>query len=208
MADLSKMRILIAEDQALVRQGMSALLSEHVGEIVEAADGEAALQCLKTEDIDVALIDIGLPRRTGLDVMREIRSRGIATKIIILTGDMQNYAPSDILGAGADGFLYKTADADQFLGTFKAIALGYTPEFEPPADGDGASEVARLRESLTQRELQIVKLVVEGGSNKSIAEVLFISEHTVRKHREHINSKLGIRSPLALASFAIKASLV
>lgn len=208
MADLKTMRVLIAEDQALVRQGMSALLSQQVGEVVEVADGKEALQQLKHNDFDIALIDIGLPLRTGLDVMRELRSWGSPVKIIILTGDTDSYSPKDILAAGADGFVYKTADATQLLDTFTAIASGSVPKTDRSSEGDGAREVAQLRDSLTQRELQIVKLVVEGGSNKGIADILFISEHTVRKHREHINSKLNIRSPMALANFAIKASLV
>lgn len=208
MTDLKKMRILIAEDQALVRQGMSALLSDYVGAVVEVADGASALHALKTETFDVALLDIGLPNRTGLDVMRDIRSRENSLKIIILTGDTNSYSPHEILAAGANGFLYKTANAAQFLDTFKSIALGHKPPSPDMNDGESVSEVARLRESLTSREIQIVKLIVEGNSNKSIAQILFISEHTVRKHREHINSKLNIRSPMAMANFAIKAALV
>ena len=208
MTDLKEMRVLIAEDQALVRQGMRALLSDYVGNIVEVADGVSALKTLKSEPFDVALLDIGLPRRTGLDVMQELRTRKKPLKIIIMTGDTNSYSPNEILSAGADGFLYKTADAAQLLETFKAIACGKTPSSASMNNGETASEVGRLRESLTEREIQIVKLVVEGCSNKMIAKTLFISEHTVRKHREHINNKLNIRSPMAMANFAIKAALV
>lgn len=205
---LKPMRILIAEDQALVRQGMAALIADLVAEVVEAQDGEEALDRLKSGSFDMALLDIGLPRRTGLDVLIAVRSRQIPTKVIILTGDTETYSPARIYEAGADGFLYKTADSKYFLETFSAVAMGTDPTAREEHIGENAKTVAELRELLTDREIQIVKLVVEGNSNKQVAETLFISEHTVRKHREHVNRKLNIRSPMALASFAIKAGLV
>lgn len=192
----------------MVRQGIAALIEPEVGKILEAKDGEEALHLLKTQKIDVALIDIGLPLRTGLDVMAEVRKRGIEVKIIILTGDTYTYSPSDIAANGADAFLYKTVDAQQFLDVFMAVAQGKIVVNNHLIDGDNAKSIAELRDSLTARELQIVKLVVEGANNKQAAEALFISEHTVRKHREHINRKLSVKSPTALAAFAIKAGLV
>jgi DNA-binding NarL/FixJ family response regulator len=163
---------------------------------------------LKTESFDIALIDIGLPKRTGLDVMAEVRARNIPVKIIILTGDTDTHSPRAIAEAGADAFLYKTTDADGFLDTFIAVVKGKPVTHGDSKDAPSAATVAEIRDTLTPRELQIVKLVVEGASNKKAAEALFISQHTVRKHREHINAKLSIKSPTALAAFAIKAGLV
>ncbi len=208
MKDLTGLSVLIAEDQALVRQGMAALIATEVGEVTEACDGEQALDLLKSEKFDLALIDIGLPGRTGIDVLGEVRRRRIPVKIIILTGDTDSYSPTTIYDAGADGFLYKTADADHFMEIFIAVANGKNLPRIDDLDGDNAQAVAQIRDSLTARELQIVKLVAEGRSNKLVANVLCISEHTVRKHREHINRKLDISSPTALASFAIKAGLI
>lgn len=208
ISDISGLRILIAEDEALVRQGIVALIDPEVDEIIEVSDGEQALHLLKTEKFDLALIDIGLPLRTGLDVLKEIRQREIAIKIIILTGDTQRYSPKDIYQAGADAFVYKTVEAESFLDIFIAVLEGKKLPKMQPAEGKMAASIAEIRDSLTARELQIVKLVVEGSSNKRAAESLFISEHTVRKHREHINRKLEAKSPAALAAFAIKAGLV
>lgn len=205
---LKSYKVLIAEDQALVRQGLVALLVDSTASVVEVDNGKDALDKLKSGKIDMALLDIGLPQRTGLDVLAEIRSHNTELKIIILTGDTQSYSPKQIYAAGADAFLYKTADASHFLETCIAVANGDDLSKVEFADGINIREVAELKERLSSRELQIVKLIVEGMSNKQAAEVLFISEHTVRKHREHINQKLSIRSPLALASFAIKAGLV
>jgi DNA-binding NarL/FixJ family response regulator len=208
MPELKTMRVLIAEDHALVRQGMAALLSMDVGEVVEACDGEEALSLLKDGAFDLALIDIGLPRRTGLDVLREARRREWPLKVIILTGDTDHYSPADVYAAGADGFLYKTADADHFMAIVLAVAKGQRLPAQQDQDGEQAQSVAQMRDSLTARELQIIKLVTEGGSNKQAADILCISEHTIRKHREHINKKLVISSPTALAAFAIKAGLI
>lgn len=208
MKNLSEIRVLIAEDEALVRQGIAALIQPHVSEIIEAGDGEQALRLLKTQVFDIALIDIGLPGRTGLDVLAEIRARQIPVKTIILTGDTSTHSPARIYEAGANGFLYKTTDAAQFLQTFLDIIKGKSPTQTESPQTQTRLSIAQLRETLTSRETQIVKLIVEGENNKSIAQKLFISEHTVRKHREHINKKLDVRSPASLARFAIKAGLV
>ena len=208
MTGLSNLRVLIAEDQALVRQGIVALIQDDVEEIIECCDGGEALQMLKKEQVDLALIDIGLPGRTGLDILAEARKRNLPVKIIILTGDTHSYSPATIYEAGADAFLYKTADAQNFIDVIHAVANGRPVPDDRDGDGSNALSVAELRDKLTPRELQIVKLIVEGSSNKKVAEALFISEHTVRKHREHINLKLEVHSLASLAAFAIKASLV
>lgn len=208
VSGLRKLSVLIAEDEALVRQGIVALIDDEVGDITECSDGEDAAELLKNGKFDLALLDIGLPRRTGIDILTEVRRRQIETKVIILTGDTNSYAPTAIYEAGADAFLYKTAEADNFLEVFHAVANGRSVLNKSPDEGSNAKSVAELRDRLTPRELQIVKLIVEGSSNREVASSLFISEHTVRKHREHINQKLDVHSPASLAAFAIKASLV
>lgn len=208
VTDASKLRVLVAEDQALVRQGIVALLELDAGEVIEVDNGEDALRQLISSTFDVALLDIGLPRRTGIDVMKEVRQRQLPVKIIILTGDTASYAPSTLYEQGADGFVYKTADADKLLETFTNVVAGRDVPGALPEDGQDALSIAEKREQLTERELQIIKVIVEGASNKEAADILHISEHTVRKHREHINRKLNVGSPAALAAFAIKAGLV
>lgn len=200
--------MLIAEDEALVRQGIAALIEPEVDEIVEAKNGEEALYLLKNQRFDLALIDIGLPLRTGLDVLEEVRKRGIDVKIIILTGNTYHYSPKQIFEMGADAFLYKTVDAEQFLDTILAVISGEAISESRQDEGGLSESIAQIREALTSRELQIVKLIVEGSNNRQVSELLFISEHTVRKHRENINKKLKLKSPTALAAFAIKAGLV
>lgn len=208
MPALANLKVLIAEDQALVRQGLAALLDGISDDLVQVDNGKDALQQLKSNHFDLALLDIGLPQRTGLDVLNEIRRTDNQVKIIVLTGDTERYSPKQIYAAGADAFLYKTADASHFMETCLAVAGDQSAPMPSAEEGADTHKTTYLKDQLSARELQIVKLVVEGMSNKQAADVLFISEHTVRKHREHINQKLSIRSPLALASFAIKAGLV
>jgi len=201
-------RVLIADDEALVRQGLSALIQLEGCEVTQTSDGERALALLQEGDFDIALIDIGLPKRSGLDVLNEVLARKLAVRIIILTGDTTRHSPKKVYQAGAAGFLYKTADAEQLLEMFTAVRDGETVEQMLPPSGEQSQSVAEQLELLTQRECQIVKLVVEGSSNKMAAQVLSLSEHTVRKHREHINSKLKLKTPAALALFAIRCGLV
>lgn len=208
MPDLSHMRVLIAEDQALVRQGILALLSSTFDHIIEVEDGMKALDEIKSGGVDIALLDIGLPHRTGLDILGEVRARKYDVKIIIITGDTDTYSPASIYEKGADAFIYKTTDADHFIETVISVSTGKSVTAPETNSGQNVAAIAHLKEQLTSRELQIVKLVVEGQTNKTIAKTLFISEHTVRKHREHINKKLAISSPMALAAFAIKAGLI
>lgn len=203
-----KLKLLIAEDETLVRQGIVALLEDEFDEIVEASDGSQAIKLLKEQAFDLALIDIGLPIRTGLDVMQEIKQRNLATKIIILTGDTYTHSPAEIYADGADAFLYKTADAEILLNTVTAVVKGRAMPQLDAAEGENAKSIAEIKSGLTARELQIIKLIAEGANNKQAADALFISEHTVRKHREHINRKLNVKSPTTLAVFAIKAGLV
>ncbi len=207
MGELENYNILIAEDHALVRQGLAALLELEGAAVTQAGDGETAMFLLKSQSFDLVVLDIGLPRRTGIDVMREARARQLSHKIIILTGDTDTHSPDAMLEAGADGFVYKTANADEFLNTVMTVMKGALPTGQVLTNGAQAESVAQLRERLTPRELQIVKLICEGSGNKDAAQALSISEHTVRKHREHINKKLNINTPLALAAFAVKAGL-
>lgn len=208
MHNLNNMRMLIAEDHALVRQGIVALMAGTFGECTEVENGVQAAKLLKTRRYDIALLDIGLPRRSGVDVLTDIRKREIPVKIIIMTGNTDAYSPQQIYKKGADGFVYKTSDAARFMDTVVSVAKGVDVYDREMREGNSAAAIAITKDLLTNRELQIVKLVVEGHTNKIIAKNLFISEHTVRKHREHINQKLSIRSPVALASFAIKSGLV
>ncbi len=204
--DLSALKVLIAEDQTLLRQALVALLETETGAITETANGNDALELLTAAEFDLALLDIGLPGRSGLEVLAEVKRAQPAIKVIILTGDSDKYKAHDVMTLGADGFMYKTVQAEEFLHCIVAVMSG---DYQWPVGTDSqiSERVDDQRELLTRREIQIVKLIVEGASTREVADALSISEHTVRKHREHINAKLGVHSPAALAMYAIKTGI-
>ncbi len=209
MGQLEHAHILIAEDHTLVRQGFVSLLSGRVRSIREASNGKEALELLQNESFDMALIDIGLPELSGLSVLKKVRKDDLRTKIVILTGDTMSHAPADIYAAGADAFVYKTTETQHLISVLADVLDGITPQAETAEINDGAdSQLSALYESLTSREKQVLKTLVEGLTNQEIADQLFISQHTVRKHRENINKKLNMKSPAALARFAISFGLV
>lgn len=209
MGQLEHAHILIAEDHTLVRQGFVSLLSGRVRSIREASNGKDALELLQNESFDMALIDIGLPELSGLSVLKKVRKDDLRTKIVILTGDTMSHAPADIYAAGADAFVYKTTETQHLISVLADVLDGITPQVETAEISNGAdSQLSALYESLTSREKQILKTLVEGLTNQEIADQLFISQHTVRKHRENINKKLNMKSPAALARFAISCGLV
>ncbi|MEM8501014.1 MAG: response regulator transcription factor [Pseudomonadota bacterium] len=209
MGQLKNASILIAEDHTLVRQGFVSLLSSRVRSITEASDGKEALQLLQNEVFDIALLDIGLPELSGLSVLNELRKNDLRTKVILLTGDTITHAPADIYDQGADAFVYKTTETQHLIDVLSDVADGNTPRMETAARKSSAAPCfSELHESLTSREKQVLKMLVEGSTNQVIADKLFISQHTVRKHRENINKKLNMKSPAALARFAISCGLV
>ncbi|MFK7733188.1 MAG: response regulator [Pseudomonadales bacterium] len=209
MGQLKDTSILIAEDHTLVRQGFVSLLSDRVCTIREASNGRQALELLHNEIFDMALIDIGLPDISGLSVLQELREHNLCVKVVLMTGDTMTHAPSDIYAAGADAFVYKTTETQHLIDVLTDVVEGISPRKEPdPVIHRTDSKLAELHDSLTSRERQVLKMLVEGLTNQEIADKLYISQHTVRKHRENVNKKLNMKSPAALARFAISCGLI
>ncbi len=204
-------KILIADDHALIREGMVALLSrlDNIGTISEAADGKTALSLLLSLPIDLAILDIRLPGLTGLDVAREIRERQLKARVIVLTGELSEQAAlTAIKELSLDAFLYKSNDMRQFEIAVKTVIKGGT--FFPPEiiDDTGVNDDALLQNLLSIRETQVVKLIAEGHTSETAAHLLGISQHTVRKHRENIKRKLGIGTVAELSGYALRNQLL
>jgi len=198
-------KILIADDHALVREGMVALLSrlDNIGTISEAADGKTALSILNTVPIDLAILDIRLPGLTGLDVAREVRLRGLDTRLMLITGDVsEESAASAIKELRLDAFLFKTSAMRQFATAVKTV-LGGDVFFPPEITLDASGECPNTN-VLSVRELQVVKLIAEGHTSDSAAHLLSISPHTIRKHRENIKRKLGLGTVAELSAYAMR----
>ena len=199
--------ILIADDHAVVRSGLRALLSEQPNwqVVAEAADGkEAVAQVLKTAP-DVAIIDYWLPLLNGVEVTRQIRQRSPGTEVIIFTMHDNNNVISDLLKAGALGYLLKS-DAQRLLLTAVETVAQHKPFFT------GMISETLLQCFLTKsndsplsaRERLVVQLISEGHTNKKIASILHISVKTVETHRAAAHRKLNLRSTADLGREPIK----
>ena len=150
-------KVLIAEDHALVRQGMRVLLETEGYDVAEVEDGAEAFKHIRNGGVDLALLDIGLPVRSGVDVLQEVRRRELPTRVIVMTGDTDHYSPADLYAMGADAFVYKTADADHLMDTIAAVFAG---RVLPQQNSDSPSAAAVLREQLTDRVVSVASAPV------------------------------------------------
>jgi DNA-binding NarL/FixJ family response regulator len=210
-------RILLADDHALVRRGLRLILDTEpdLTVVAEAADGSEAVAAATSGGVDLAVLDIAMPRMTGIQAAREISRSAPDVRILILSMyDNEQYF-FEALRAGASGYVLKSvADRDlieacraamrgeSFLypGAVTALIRDY---LERDRRGD------RMPDSiLTPREEQVTKLIAEGNSAKEIADILRISVKTVDRHRANVLQKLGLRDRLDLTRFAIRTGLI
>ncbi|MET8337050.1 response regulator transcription factor [Streptosporangium canum] len=215
--DTPKTRILLADDHALVRHGLRLILDAEPDLMVvaEAADGAEAVEAASADDVDLAILDIAMPRMTGIQAAREISRRSPGIRILILSMyDNEQYF-FESLKAGASGYVLKSVADRDLLEACRAAMRG-EPFLYPGAITalirdylQRVRQGERVPESiLTPREEEIVKLIAEGNSAKEIAETLVISVKTVDRHRANILQKLGMRDRLDLTRYAIRAGLV
>lgn len=207
MTDLARIRILIAEDHAVVRQGFIALLRLVDGfEIVaEAANGLQALALFREHRPDIALMDLRMPGASGVETIIAIRKEFPDARIIVLTtfdGDEDIFRA---IQAGARGYLLKGMDADELIDAIQTVHRGKSRI--PAAVAERLAE--RLSgNALTDRETEVLKTIVAGKSNKEIAAALFISEATVKTHINNLLSKLGVADRTQAATMALHRGIV
>jgi DNA-binding NarL/FixJ family response regulator len=215
--EFHKTRILLADDHALVRHGLRLILDGEPDMMVvaEAGDGMQAVELAQSNEVDLAILDIAMPRMTGLQAAREMSRRAPGVRILMLSMyDNEQYF-FEALRAGASGYVLKSvADRDLVEACRAAIrgepflyAGAITALIRDYLHRDRQGE--RIPNSiLTPREEEIVKLIAEGHSSKEIAHTLVISAKTVDRHRANILQKLGMRDRLELTRFAIRAGLI
>jgi two-component system NarL family response regulator len=200
-------RILIVEDHHVVRQGLAALLNIAGGvEVVaEAADGIEALRQFQTHHPDVTLIDLRLPKMSGVDVIQRVRTTNPAARFIVLTtfdGDEDIYRA---LQAGARAYLLKGMTVDVLLSTIRSVHAGKS--IIPPTIAQKLAE-RMSTEQLTHREQDVLEQIVRGKSNKEIGVELDISEATVKTHINSLLGKLGVTDRTQAATIALQRGLV
>jgi DNA-binding NarL/FixJ family response regulator len=215
---LSSVRILIAEDHALVREGLKVLLSQDPQfEIVgEAEDGRDAVRAIGELKPQVVLMDLTMPGMNGMEAIVDIKRRYPEVRVLVLTLHKTEEFVLASLRAGADGYILKEATPGELRLAVRTVASGKTylsQDVLGKVAGDSQSRGKALPtngvwDTLTQREREVLKLVAEGKSNKAIAEYLFLSAKTVEKHRAKLMVKLGMRNAAALTTYAIQRGLV
>jgi DNA-binding NarL/FixJ family response regulator len=208
------LRVLIADDHGIVRSGLRMLLEQQqdIEVIAECADGAEARDLAIRERPDLAILDVKMPKLTGLQATREIREHAPGVSVLILSMyDDERYL-FEALKAGASGYVLKAqADVD-LLEAVRAVERGepfLTPEAQRALIKDvlGQGGAGRTDE-LTPREEEVVKLVAEAHTNKEIAEILHLSEKTVENHRSNAMRKLGMRDRVELVRYAIRRGLI
>ena len=213
-----KKRIVIAEDHTILREGLRALISADPDfEVVaEAEDGREAIRRVEQFSPDLILMDLSMPRMTGLDAVKEIKKRFPPTKVLVLTVHKSEEYILATLHAGADGYALKDATKTELIMAIRNVLDG-KPFLSPGISEkviDGYLEGRKTLkprsawDTLTQREREILKMVAEGYKNKEIGDYLCISLKTVEKHRANLMKKLNLHSASALTVFAIEKGLI
>lgn len=210
-------RILLADDHALVRRGVRLILDTEpdLTVVAEASDGAEAVALAKTYDVDLAILDVAMPRMTGLQAAREISQRAPGMRILLLSMyDNEQYF-FEALKAGASGYVLKSVADRDLIEACRAAIRG-----EPFLYPDAITALMRNylhraqrgqpvpEDVLTARENEVLKLIAEGHSSKEIAKTLVISVKTVERHRANILQKLEMRDRTELTRYAIRAGLI
>ncbi len=211
-------RVLLVDDQTLVRQGVRTLLelSADIRVVAEAADGQQAIEIIPVEKPDVVLLDMRMPVKSGLDVLRELGTAGKLPPTIILTTFDDDELVLAGLKAGARGFLLKDVSLEQLVDAIHAVAAG-SSLVKPAQTQRLLSGLEKMHNTfvsldqpdpLTERETEILRLMAGGYSNREIANSLHITEGTIKNHVSNILSKLGVRDRTRAVLKAFELKLV
>jgi len=211
-----KTRILVADDHPIVLNGLRVVLDAQpdLEVVAQATDGEQAVQAALVEDIHLAILDISMPRKTGLQAAREITHRRPDVRVLMLSMHDNEQYLFEAIKAGASGYVLKSAVDRDLVEACRATMRG-----EPFVYPDGIQALMReyleraradetYRDLLTPRENEIVALVAEAHTNEEIGALLGISKKTVERHRENVLEKLGMRDRVELTRYAIRRGLI
>ena len=212
---LEKIKVLIVDDHQVVRQGLRTFLELQDDVIVtgEASDGLEAVEMVRQHKPDVVLMDLVMPRLDGISAMRQVMALGLSTRVIALTSFTEDDQVFPAIQAGASGYLLKDVSPEDLVEAIRAAHRGEAT-LHPDITRKLMEKVARPAvpeiqvEDLTQRELEVTRLVAQGRSNHEIAQELVISEKTVKSHVSNILGKLHLDDRTQLAIYAIKKGLV
>ncbi len=214
MTDKKPIRVLIADDHAIVREGLRALIDTEPGmELVgEASDGVEAIQLARSLKPDVLLLDLLMPRKDGLAVIAELKQHELEARILVLTSFAEDEKVFPAIKAGALGYLLKDTTPHSLLQAIRDVYHGES-SLHPTIARKLIGELHRpasplpVGEELTEREVEVLSLVAQGLSNQEIADQLVVSERTVRKHVSNILGKLHLANRTQAALYAIQTGI-
>jgi DNA-binding NarL/FixJ family response regulator len=205
-----RISVLIADDHPVVRQGLQVLLSvqDDIDVVGEAADGEQAVAMAAQLKPDVILLDLKLPGMDGIEVLRELRDSGLASRVLVLTSAPDRALVTLAVQAGAAGFLYKDVDPDALVRALRSVHDGNTL-LAPEAAGSllrspASASAVRGIGALTDREREVLAQIADGRSNREIARLLRVSEKTVKTHVSSVLAKLGVADRTQAALLAVR----
>ncbi len=205
-------RLVLADDHILVRQGLRSLLEREGHQVIgEAADGLEAVKQVAALKPDVVIMDISMPNLNGIDAAREILASAPATKAILLTQHDEDVYVTGALEAGVRGYVLKNQVAGDLLNAVQRVSSGQV--YLSPGVSQAVVTAYRTRpqkssDPLTLRERQVLQLIAEGKSTKDVASILFISVKTAESHRSRLMQKLDIHETASLVRYAIRRGLV
>jgi DNA-binding NarL/FixJ family response regulator len=207
-------RVLLADDQRVVREGLGTLLAllDGIELVGTAADGQEAVELAAEHDPDVVLMDLRMPRVDGIEAIRRLAARGERPRAIALTTYADDASVLGALRAGARGYLTKDAGAEQIREAVEAVARGEAA-LDPAVQHHVLAAltepaVSELPDGLTPREVEVLQLIAEGLTNTEIAERLVVSAATVKSHVNHIFAKAGVRDRAQAVVYAYSHGLV
>jgi len=209
-----QIRILIVDDHAIVREGQRALIDTEpdMKVVGEAKDGSEAVSLARSQQPDVILLDLVMPRKDGLQAIEEIKAENPQARILVLTSFAEDAKVYSAIKAGAIGYLLKDALPQEILDAIYAVHQGKMSMHPSIAiklmrELQRSSELPPTEDPLTPRELEVLKLIAQGSSNQDIADRLVVSEPTVRTHMTHILSKLHLANRTQAALYALREGL-
>jgi DNA-binding NarL/FixJ family response regulator len=207
-------RILIADDHSLVRSGLKRVLEAQpdLRVVAEASDGAEAVEKALAEDVDLAILDVSMPRMTGIQAAAELIKRKPDMRLLMLSMYDSEQFLFESLKAGASGYVLKSAADEDIVDAARATMRGESFLYPSAVNTLVRDYVERGAEEqpdiLTPRELEVLKLIAEAHTSKEIAEELVISVKTVERHRQNILDKLGLRDRVELTRYAIRRGLI
>jgi len=203
------LKVLIADDHAIVRQGLRQILGEipELSEVAEVDNGQDALNRVRAEPWDVLVLDMSMPGRGGLDILKDVHRERPETRVLVLSMHPEDQFAVRMLKAGASGYLTKDSAAEQLVGAIRKIAAGGVHISEAAAAGLVAAQQAP-HQALSDREFEVMRLLVGGLGPTEIGEQLHLSVKTVSTHKARILEKLNLGSTAELVRYAMENKIL